>query len=91
MNNIIQEIMAKIIKDNNKNLENLFTEHKDISKYILDTKKMLDEIGTVMIAEALKITDEIIKESPIRKKNWYVQRKADEKTLTTLATSSRLS
>ncbi|SHJ67696.1 hypothetical protein, partial [Paramaledivibacter caminithermalis] len=72
MNNIIQEIMTKIIKDNNKNMEKLFTEHKDISRYILDTKKMLDEIGIAIVEEALKICDEIIKESSNRKKNWYV-------------------
>ena len=84
MNNIIQEIMTKIIKDNNKNMEKLFTEHKDISRYILDTKKMLDEIGTAIVEETLRICNEIIKESSNRKKNWYVQRKADEKTLTTV-------
>lgn len=64
--------MAKIIKENNKNMEVLFTDHKDISKYIMETKKMLDEIGATLVKETLEIADEIIWESSKRKKYWYI-------------------
>lgn len=84
MDRIIQEIIEKIIKDNTNNLEEFFSEHKDISQYILKTKEMLDEIGTMVVGKALELSDEMVRESAWRKNNWYIQRKNDEKALATL-------
>lgn len=84
MNKIIQEILEKITLDNANNMETLFSEHKDISEYILATKKMLDEIGATLVKETLEMADEMVKDSAWRKKNWHIQRKEDHKSLTTL-------
>ena len=84
MDKIIQEVMEKIISDNANNLETLFNEHRDISQYILKTKEMLDEIGTRLVGSTLEMADEMVMESAWRKNHWYIQRKNDEKSLTTL-------
>ncbi len=84
MKTIIQEIVKKIINENNQNMETLFVEQKDISKYIIQTRKMLDEIGTELVQNALETADEMIRDSVKRKKDWYVQRKGDKKTLLTI-------
>jgi len=67
MNTIIQEVRRKIIKDNNKNLESLFVDTREISQYITDTKAMLDEIGVILVKQVLEMTDVMIKDSAIRK------------------------
>ncbi|QGT99581.1 hypothetical protein SYNTR_1879 [Candidatus Syntrophocurvum alkaliphilum] len=84
MDKIIHEILGKIIRDNTKNLENLFTNHKSISDFILQTKKMLDEVGVLLVEQAFELADEMIKESVWRKENWYIQRNNDNKSLTTI-------
>jgi len=35
-------------------MEALFTGHRDISKYIMDTKEMLDDIGTKLVKKTLE-------------------------------------
>jgi len=84
METIIQEIAEKIINENTRNMEEMLIEHMDISKYILQTKEMLDEIGIKLVEKAMETTDEIIRNSGNRKKNWHVQRRDDEKTLLTM-------
>jgi len=84
MSTIIQEIAEEIIKNNATNLEELLTGHKDISKFIMATKKMLDEVGASLVKNALEEADVIIRESDKRKKSWHVQRKKDPKTLITI-------
>ncbi|NLK22141.1 MAG: hypothetical protein GX308_08750 [Epulopiscium sp.] len=84
MNTIVHQIIEKIISGSNENLESLFKKDKDISTYILNTKGMLNGIGTDLVKMALEMADEIVKESSSRKENWNVQRKADEKVLLTL-------
>jgi len=84
MEQIIQEVMEKIISDNTKNLETLFNEHRDISQYIMKTKEMLDETGVALVGKALELADEMVQKSKWRKNQWYVKRRNDEKSLTTL-------
>lgn len=83
MNTIIHEIVEKIISDMKNNLEDLILDSKDISKFILNTGKSLDEIGVKIVQEALEILDETIRDSETRKKEYYVQRRNDKKTLIT--------
>ena len=45
MNTIIHEIIEKITRDFNNNIEDLMLNSKDISRFIINTKKSLDEIG----------------------------------------------
>ena len=81
---IIQEITNKIINNFFKDVENLIYERKDISQFILDTKKILDEIGTTLVGEALETINEVYRGSKERKRNWIVKERASSKTLTTI-------
>ncbi len=81
---IIQEIIQKISSSYEKELENLIRERRDISEFILATKKTLDEIGATLVAEALETINEVYKDSKDRKRNWTVKEKAAKKTLTTI-------
>ena len=83
MNTIIHEIVEKITLDMKKNLEDLILNSKDISTFIINTSKTLDEIGVKIIKEALEINDETIRVSKERKKDYYIQRRKDPKTLIT--------
>lgn len=81
---IIQEIIEKISNGFEKSLESLLEEGKDISEFILSTKKTLDEIGTTLVAEALEIVDEAYRNSNDRKQSWTIKERAAKKTLTTI-------
>lgn len=81
---IIQEIAEKIIRTSEENLINMLEEKKDISEFIAKTKEMLDEVGLEIVSEALRTTDALVRKEKWRKRNWYVERKADKKTLTTI-------
>ncbi len=83
MNTIIHEIVEKITQDMKSNLEDLILDSKDISKFIINTGKSLDEIGVKIVKEALEILDVTIRESVTRKKEYYIQRRNDKKTLIT--------
>lgn len=83
MNTIIHEIIRKITLDMKNNLEDLILENKDISKFILNTSKSLDEIGVKIVKEALEMLDETIRDSSKRKEEYYIQRRNDKKTLIT--------
>jgi len=81
---IIQEIIQKISSSFEKELEKLIREKRDISEFILATKKTLDDIGVTLVAEALETIDNAYKNSKDRKRYWTVKEKAAEKTLTTI-------
>jgi hypothetical protein len=81
---IIHEIIEKIISSYEKELTSLIKERGDISKFILATKKTLDEVGITLVAEALEIIDEVYRNSKDRKLNWTVKSKDDKKTLATI-------
>ena len=83
MNTIIHEIVEKITEDMKNNLEDLILEGKDISKFILNTGKSLDEVGVKIVKEALEILDDTIRDSKERKQEYYIQRRNDKKTLIT--------
>ncbi|SDZ22211.1 hypothetical protein SAMN05660462_02268, partial [Proteiniborus ethanoligenes] len=74
MNTIIHEIVEKITLDMKNNLEDLILDSKDISHFIINTGKSLDEIGVKIVKEALEMLDETIRESSTRKKEYYIQR-----------------
>lgn len=45
---------------------------------------MLDEIGVILVKQVLEMTDVMIKDSAIRKRNWSAERANDPQTLTTI-------
>lgn len=84
MRQIIQEIAATISGKFEEELRKLLSEGRDISEFIIATKKTLDRIGTKLVAEALETVDQAIRESQDRKRKWVVKSKADQKNLATL-------
>src|SRR5690554_4893416 len=81
---IIQEIVQKISSSFEKELKGLMVEGRDISEFILATRKTLDEVGASLVAEALETMDEAYRNSKDRKRCWEVKEKAAKKTLTTI-------
>jgi len=72
MKSIIQEIIQKIINSFEKELENLIRERRDISEFILATKKTLDDVGATLVVEDLETIDHVYKNSKDRKRYWTV-------------------
>lgn len=84
MNTIIHEVMKKITKDYTNSIDKLIGEKTDISKFILEMKKSLDEVGTELVGRAIEIVDGVVRDSKSRKKEYYIQRRDDEKTILTV-------
>ncbi|WP_026895745.1 UPF0236 family transposase-like protein [Clostridiisalibacter paucivorans] len=58
--------------------------HKDISEFILNTEKMLNDIGIQIVQKTLKTMDCLVKQDNLRKEKSTVQRKADKKNIATI-------
>ena len=84
MNNIIHEIMKKITTSYTNALEDLVNGSKDFSKFIINLKEALDEVGVELTSNSLELLDEIVRESKNRKKEYYIQRRNDEKRIATI-------
>ena len=84
MDTIIHDIMEKITFNYTNLLQELVGESRDFSKFIIDLKKTLDDVGTELAGKALEIVDDVVRESKNRKEKYYIQRRNDEKTLITI-------
>lgn len=84
MKNSITEIAGLIIRSFEENFEKMLTEKKDISEFVIEIKKTLDQAGTILAKEALEMMDSLVKEDSRRKQNWYVHEKAAPNTLATI-------
>ena len=84
MDIIIQQIVEKIIKSTNKNLEMVLKEGKGISDFLIETKKILDEIGVDLACGVLEEIDQRVKRDINRKQNWIVKSKDNIKSLATM-------
>jgi len=84
MEHIIQEIAETVSNNFNKELQKLVRDRKDISDFILEMKRILDDVGTRLCAEALEQMNEAYRRSPDRKRKWVVKSKADPNTLATI-------
>ncbi len=84
MEHIIQEIAETVSNNFNKELQKLVRDRKDISEFILEMKRILDDVGTKLCAEALEQLNEAYRKSPDRKRKWVVKSKADPNTLATI-------
>lgn len=73
MKNSITETVEIITDSYGKNLESMLIERKDISEFVIETKKALDQVGAILIAEALETLDYLVKSDSRRKENWYVK------------------
>ncbi len=84
MNTIIHEITKKITTGYTNILEDLVNGSKDFSKFIVELKKVLDEVGTELSANSLELLDDIIRDSKSRKNEYRVQRRNDKKSIMTV-------
>lgn len=84
MKNSITEIAGLITRSFEENFEKLLTERKDISEFVVEIKKTLDQVGTVLMAEALEMMDSLVKGDSRRKQNWHVHEKSAPNTLATI-------
>lgn len=84
MNNSITEIAGLIIRSFEENFEKMLTEKKDISEFVIEIKKTLDQAGTVLAKEALEMMDSLVKGDSRRKQNWHVHEKSAPNTLATI-------
>lgn len=84
MDNSITEIAGLIIRSFEENFEKLLIEKKDISEFVIEIKKTLDQVGTILAKEALEMMDSLVKGDTRRKQNWYVHEKSAPNTLATI-------
>ncbi len=84
MNNSITEIAGLIIRSFEENFEKMLTEKKDISEFVIEIKKTLDQAGAILAKDALEMMDSLVKGDSRRKQNWYVHEKAAPNTLATI-------
>ena len=84
MDTIIHDIMEKITLNYTNILQELVGESRDFSKFIIDLKKTLDDVGTELASKALEIVDDVVRESKNRKEKYYIQRRNDKKALITV-------
>jgi hypothetical protein len=84
MNNIIAQIAGIITKSFEDNFEEMLMKKKDISEFVVEMKKVLDESGKMLVTEALETLDSLVKDDPRRKHSWYVHEKAAPNTLATI-------
>ena len=82
--NIIQQVIEKITKDYYEVFEKTIKNKDNIGDFILNIKDMLDEVGTILVKGALEDTDEYIRNSRDRKAKWYIERRNESKTLSTI-------
>lgn len=64
--------------------DGMLTEKKDISEFVLEIKKTLDQVGTILAKEALEALDSLVKSDSRRKQNWHVHEKSAPNTLATI-------
>lgn len=84
MNNSITEIAGLITRSFEENFEKMLVENKDISEFVIEIKRTLDQVGTILAKEALEMLDSLVKDDSRRKQNWYVHEKAAPNTLATI-------
>jgi hypothetical protein len=84
MKNSITEIAGLITRSFEENFEKMLTEKKEISEFVIEIKKTLDQVGTVLAKEALEMMDSLVKGDSRRKQNWHVHEKSAPNTLATI-------
>ncbi|HEY5576519.1 MAG TPA: UPF0236 family protein [Clostridiaceae bacterium] len=82
--NIIQQVLEVITKEYYENLNTLVMNQENVSDLILKTDKMLKNVGTMLLKDSLEEIDQCVRKSNERKANWYIERRYDVKTLSTI-------
>ncbi|SJZ74645.1 UPF0236 family transposase-like protein [Garciella nitratireducens] len=81
---IIQQVIEIITKEYYENLEELVKNKENISDFIKKLQKTLNKVGVSIVRDLVEQLDESILSSNERKKNWYIERREQEKNLSTI-------
>jgi hypothetical protein len=66
-------------------LEDEFIKHPDkLAEYVLELTDELHKLGIVMIKESLESMDQMLQESPVRRKKWVVEAHSHKQLTTSL-------
>lgn len=81
---IIQQAMEIITKSYGENLEKTLRGESDFGAMVLSFEEELRKAGTILVQGIMETLDEEIRESRSRKRSWYVERRDEPKTLSTV-------
>ena len=82
--NIIQQVMEIITKSYGENLEKALRGSIHFSDMTIKLEEDFRRAAALVAKEVLENVNDEIKESKGRKKEWYVERNNDEKTISTV-------
>lgn len=83
MNNIIQLFVEEGIKKLQKNVLAHIKNGDGLSAVVEEIKRQTDELGRGLCVEVIEALDQSIAKDSRRKKDWYVERKGEKKTIIT--------
>lgn len=81
---IINDFMENVIQEIEKLAKGLLEQDIDLGTFTNSIKEKTDKLGRDIVKETLETMDETLVKSSKRKKNWYVERKGDEKKIITV-------
>ncbi|XME01438.1 ISLre2 family transposase [Lachnospiraceae bacterium C1.1] len=83
MENIIRYFMYDCIKNLFNTKLNLYKDTTDLAYFVLNVQEEVQELGRRFIQDTLQEMNQLIKDMPERKNNWYVEHKGDSKKILT--------
>ena len=84
MNTIISQFVEKCTKNFYEAIENIVKENGTVGDLTVSLKKDFDELGVKLVQYALESVDNELCNDAARKKSWSIDKKLQEKTLTTI-------
>lgn len=83
MNNIIQEFVEEGINNLRNRVLKIMKDGNGLSEVVTEIKKETDALGRGICVEIIEALDISVKNDSVRKKDWYVERNNEEKTIIT--------
>lgn len=84
MNTIITQFVEKCTKNFYEAIEKIVTESGSVGDLTISLKKDFDKLGVELVQFALESVDNELCNDSVRKKSWSIDKKLQEKTLTTI-------
>ena len=84
MNTIVSQFVEKCTKNFYGTIEKIVKENGTVADLTISLKKDLDELGVKLVQYALESVDNELCNDPVRKKSWSIDKRLQEKTLTTI-------
>lgn len=84
MNTIISQFVENCTKNFYEAIEKIVEENGTVGDLTISLKKDFDELGVKLVQYALESVDNVLCNDSMRKKSWSIDKKLQEKTLTTI-------